>query len=232
MLAFWSPDGLRKSRLHDEKGNLADPGWLGPALFAFVTAAAKRLFGWRLRRPMISIRATSVLEAHLRPDSNVVEFGSGMSTPWLAARCGSLLSIEDHAGWAERVRAMLAECKASHVRHELRDDDAYADLAAIPDGFFHLALIDGSQRGNCARNVLSKMAVGGLIYLDNSDKDMTRPGGDLRLAEEILIQAARSHNWPFRYFTDFSPTNFFAEQGMLIEVASPYRAEPSQQEGE
>ena len=147
-----------------------------------------------------------------------------MSTPWLAARCGTLLSIEDHPGWAERVRAMLAEAGATNCRHELRDAADYADLSNIPDQFFDLALIDGSDRRGCARSVLPKMAAGGIIYLDNSDKDFTRPDGDLRVAEAVLAEAARANGWPIRYFTDFSPTNFFAEQGMMIRVTTPYRA--------
>lgn len=221
-MAFWSPDGLRKSRFHDEKGNLVDAGWLWPAAFAFGTAAAKRLFGFRLQRPMISIRATDQLAAFLRKDFNAVEFGSGMSTPWLAKRCGFLLSVEDHREWAGRVRQMLAKLgTADNVRYELRSRETYADLSGFPDGHFHFALIDGSDRRHCVRSVLPKMVVGGVIYLDNSDKDAGKIG-DLSLAEELLLETANSHDWPVRVFTDFSPTNFFVEQGVMVTVTSAY----------
>lgn len=227
MTGFFSPDGLRKSRLHDEKGNRVTLGGLIYAPLALWSAAAKRLWGHRPCRPMISYRAQAVLAARMRPDWQVVEFGSGMSTPWLAARCGTLVSFEDDPQWAERVRALLAEHRLTNVRHVLRPSDDFADLSDIPDGSIHLAFIDGTDRDGCARAVLPKMRPGGLIYLDNSDKDMTSPAGDLRRAEAVLRAAAQAGNWPMRTFTDFSPTNFFAEQGLMIEIISPMTIAPS-----
>lgn len=220
---FSSPDGLRQTRFHDEKGNRIDAAGMVYAPAAFVTAAAKRLFGWRPRRPMISYRAQRVLAARLKPDSLAVEFGSGMSTPWLAVRCGRLVSFEDHPGWAERVRRMLAGSAIDNVDYRIRPSDAFADVGDLADGSVDFALIDGTDREGCARAILAKMRVGGTIYLDNSDKDMTNPTGDLRRTEALLRGAAEQSGWPIHLFTDFSPTNFFAEQGMLIDVTSPWR---------
>lgn len=218
-----SPDGLRRTRFHDEKGNQVDTVGLAYAPAAFVTALAKRLFGWRACRPMISYRFTRLLERRMRPDWIVVEFGAGMSTPWLAARCGTLISFEDHAEWAARVRAMLESKELDNVRLEFRPADDFADVGALPDQSVDFALIDGTDREGCARAILPKMKVGGLIYLDNSDKDMTQPGGDLRRAEAVLRESAAAYDWPCRTFTDFSPTNFFAEQGLMVEITSPAR---------
>lgn len=220
---FGSPDGLRRSRLHDEKGNRIDTAGLVYAPLALATALTKRLLGWRPSQPMISYRAQRVLASRLKPDSLVVEFGSGMSTPWLAARCGRLISFEDHPGWAKRVQAMLARRGLNNVDYRVRPPDAFPDLADLPDGCIDLALIDGTDREGCARMVLPKMRVGGTIYLDNSDKDMTNPTGDLRRTEAVLREAVERLGWPVRTFTDFSPTNFFAEQGTMIEVTSAWR---------
>lgn len=210
---------LRRTRLHDEKGNMVPLATLPHLPCALVSAVAKVMLGRRPVRPTISYTATRLIAARLRPDWNAVEFGSGMSTAWLAARVGTLLSIEDHAGWAERVRAILAERGLTNVRHELRDATGYARLDDIPDRYFHFALIDGSDRAGCVAAVLPKMRPDGLIYLDNSDKDMTTTGGDLRRAEAGLLAAAAANGWRVRYFTDFSPTNVFAEQGMMVEMA-------------
>lgn len=85
----------RISRFHDEKGNFVDlPGLLN-AVPAFTSAAAKRLFGYRPRVPVISYRARRLIANLLTPESRMVEFGSGNSTPWFAARSGRVLSIED-----------------------------------------------------------------------------------------------------------------------------------------
>lgn len=209
---------LRHTRFHDEKGNLIPLSALAHLPCALLTAIAKVTLGRRPVCPTISYAATRLIAARLRPDWNAVEFGSGMSTAWLAARVGSLLSIEDNPGWAERVRAILAERGLTNVRHELRGGADYPRLDDIPDHHFHFALVDGSDRAGCVAAVLSKMRPGGMIYLDNSDKDMRTEDGDLRRAEATLLAAAAENGWRVRYFTDFSPTNVFAEQGMLVEL--------------
>ena len=97
----------RISRFHDEKGNFVDPAGMVNALPAFVTAAAKRLFGYRQKVPMVSYRARRGIESLLTPASRMVEFGSGNSTPWFAARAGFVLSIEDDPDWHAHVQRML-----------------------------------------------------------------------------------------------------------------------------
>ena len=50
------------------------------------------------------------------------------------------------------------------------------------------------------------------MYLDNSDKDINRPNGDLRRAEAAFTQGGYgTREDQSRYFSDFSPTNFFVE---------------------
>jgi hypothetical protein len=211
-------NALRRTRFHDEKGNRVPLASFRFLPVSVATCFARIVFGYRPARPTISYRAAQLIARRLRPDWNAVEFGSGMSTVWLGARVGSLLSIEDNPGWAHRVRTLLDAKRLTHVRHQLRPADSYFDLADVPDGHFHFALVDGSFRADCVAAVLPKMRKGGLLYMDNSDKDMTIPDGDVRRAEALLLQAAAAHGWPVLYFTDFSPTNLFAEQGMMVET--------------
>lgn len=208
----------RKTRFHDEKGNLVDAGGVLYAVPAFFSALIKVIFGYRPLRPMISYRAQREIARLIRPEWNVAEFGSGQSTPWLARRCARLLSIEDNPDWFARVQALLAKEGIKNARHELRDGASYARLDDIPDSAFDFALIDGSDRAGCIAAVLPKLKPGGWIYLDNSDKDMLTADGDLRKAEAALIAAAATRNGAIRYFSDFSPTNFFVERGMLARL--------------
>ena len=83
----------RISRFHDEKGNFVDLAGLLNAFPAFTTAAVKRLFNHRPMVPMISYRARRAIEELLTKDTQMVEFGSGNSTLWFAARTGFVLSI-------------------------------------------------------------------------------------------------------------------------------------------
>lgn len=214
-----SGNQLRRTRLHDEKGNLVPLSALANLPRSAFTCLLRVAFGHRPVLPTISYRATRLIAARLRPDFNAVEFGSGMSTAWLGARVGFLLSIEDNPDWASRVRAIIAKRGLTNVRHEIRSRADYAKLDDFPDRHFDFALIDGSDRAGCVARLLPKMRPGGFIYLDNSDKDMTIAYGDLRRAEAALLAAAAEHGWRVRYFTDLSPTNLFAEQGMLVDLA-------------
>ena len=209
---------FRKSRFHDEKGNMIDIGGAIHAPSALISAALRVAFGYRPARPLISYRAAKRLDGLLRKDWRGVEFGSGYSTPWLARRLGFLLSIEDEPNWHRRVESLLADTDPAAVRHELRTAATYADLADFPDGFFDFALVDGSQRAACVAAVVPKIRAGGWLYLDNSDKDMTKADGDLRRAEALLLDCVRQRGGEATYFTDFAPTNFFVEQGLLVRL--------------
>ena len=117
------------------------------------------------------------------------------------------------------LRAVLRMC-GSRSRLEMRGPETYAALTGYPDAHFDFALVDGTDRAGCVASVLPKLRPGGWIYLDNSDKDMTLADGNLRRAEAVLVEAARRCGGPVRYFVDFSPTNFFVEQGMLVQITA------------
>ncbi len=208
----------RKTRFHDEKGHLVDLQGLVYAPVALGTALLRKAFGYRPKYPSLSFRAIATIDQLLQPDHRCVEFGSGMSTPWLAARCGFLLSIENNKDWHRRVDAMIGGSRYSHIRYEMRDDARFADLSEYDDGFFDFALVDGWDRHGCVLSVAPKIRPGGWIYLDNTDKDMTRPDGDLRRAEAALLEAVRERGGSTRYFVDFATGNFFVEQGVLARL--------------
>ena len=208
----------RISRFHDEKGNFVDSAGLLNAIPAFASAAVKRLFGYRPRVPMISYLARREINRLLTTESRMVEFGSGNSTPWYAARAKFVLSIEDLPKWHDHVQQVLADLAIENVRHELRSEKTYADLSHIDDGTLDFAMVDGTDREGCILSVVPKLKSEGFLYLDNSDKDMGRPNGDLRRAEAALHEAVTARNGSIRCFSDFSPTNFFVEQGMLARL--------------
>ena len=175
--------------------------------------------GLRPNVPMISFRGRREIEFLLTKESRIIEFGSGNSTQWFAARVAQVLSIEDDPTWFEHVRRQLAEKGIQNVRHELRTEATYADLSGVEDGSIDFALVDGTDRAGCIKSVLPKLKKVSALYLDNSDKDMTKPDGDLRRAEKALLEGTRNRGGSVRYFSDFSPTNFFVEQGMLVKFS-------------
>ncbi len=216
LIRILSGSDLRRTRFHDEKGHFVGTRGLVHAPLALATAALKVLTGWRPVRPMISFAATREIARILTPLARVVEFGSGLSTPWLAKRCGWLLSVEDDPGWHAKIATILARDSMRHVRYELRTGADYSALSGLSDGSIDFALVDGTDRAGCVAAVVPKIRQGGWLYLDNSDKDMTRPDGDLRRAEAALRAAAAARGGVITPYTDFSPGNFFAEEGLLV----------------
>jgi hypothetical protein len=203
-------DSYHKTRLHDEKGNM-----LPAVAFADMPIAAYHTIlaalGRRPVLPWFTYPAVRKIERLLCPDWLAVEFGSGMSTCWLARRVAGLHSIESDAGWYRRVKPMLP----SNVVYELRSGPDYSDLSAYQNEHFDFAVVDGQHRGDCMRSVLPKMKRGGYVYYDNSDKDMTL-GSEAqgRVAERLLIERAKSLN----YIRGFTVCRMSAHEGILAVV--------------
>ncbi|MFY9469912.1 MAG: class I SAM-dependent methyltransferase [Solirubrobacterales bacterium] len=178
-------DSLHRTRLHDEKGNALPLSELRHVPYdAYLTL--RRLATGRLPElPWIPFNAIQRIGNLLEPGWDMVEFGSGMSTAWYARRVARLQSIEHDAGWHKRISKTIPK----NVRYDLRSEDGYATLADREDGSIDFAVIDGILRGDCMAEVIPKIKPGGWIYLDNSDKDMTVPNGQIRKAERLLRKA-------------------------------------------
>jgi predicted O-methyltransferase YrrM len=216
------PVPTRKTRFHDEKNHLVGLKNLvinGPA--AALTFAALKAFNWRPSEPWISYEAIGLLKKFLTPRSRVLEFGSGMSTVWYGKHAGEVCSVDHYPEWYRKVQGILADEKGIKVRHELRENPkTYSRFMQGDKKGFDLIMVDGEWRSLCAANCLKLIRPGGIIYLDNSDKDSGPEGGDMRKAEKILLDFAKKKGAEVSYFVDFAPTQFFIQEGMLIRFKS------------
>jgi len=214
------PTGNNKSRFHDEKNNFISWRNLvfnGP--LALCTALLRVVFGYRPQAPWISYEAIEILKNILRRESQVLEFGSGMSTAWYAERSGFVCAVEDFHPWYAKVSNMLINKGLANVNYQFaKDKSEYTTFMSEDVILFDLIVIDGSYRSDCASAALKKINPGGIIYLDNSDKDSGPQGGDMRKAEEILLKFAASVNAEVDYFVDFAPAQFHVQQGMLVRM--------------
>lgn len=203
-------------RFRDEKGNWIDTAGLIHTPRALASSVLRVLFGYRPLLPWLSYRAIRTLDQLIQPQWRILEFGSGMSTLWLARRCSFLHSIESDPDWHQIIAQRLVREHRDHVHYELRQQASYADLQQYPDGFFDFVLVDGIVRSECVRQALAKIRGGGWIYLDNCDTDPQ--GGDMRIAEQLLRDTVASRNGSSRYFVDFAPTHFHVHQGVLAQL--------------
>lgn len=109
---------------------------------------------------------------------DVLEWGSGGSTVWLARQGFNVTSIENNHDWAAQVRERLAnEGLLSRVNlldfspPDSQRMQEYADYPlGLPDDSFHLVCVDGRNRQRCVGNALGKVKVGGVMLLDNSER--------------------------------------------------------------
>jgi hypothetical protein len=200
-------DKFRKTRLHDMKGNkvgVVDASLNLPR--SVVSYLAEQLFGLTSATPWIPYSARRAISKALPPNCRAIEFGSGMSTLWLAPRCGSLHSIEHDPSWYQAVSSRLLSLK--NIRYEHRQQSAYTDVLEYPNGSLDFAFIDGIQRADCVRAVIPKLRPGGWLYLDNSDAEPS--------AEYQVLEALTLRNGTKRYFTDFCPRLLHPNEGLLV----------------
>ncbi len=157
----------------------------------------------RMDLPWWTYQAVDAVEEFLgRLDgrARVFEYGSGASTLWLARRAGSVDAVEHEAGWAVRVRELLAgtpglRCTPTvHVPAVTSSDrplvasgapsgqglDFSAYVHAIDDvpGEFDLVLVDGRARADVLLHVLDRVAPGGMVLLDDAQRARYRPAVD------------------------------------------------------
>ena len=200
----------RKSRLHDENGNLVSLSKLVKnAPRALFSSLARIAIEYKQARPWISYDAQQVIASFLGPSSRVLEFGSGMSTAWYAKRAGFVLSVDDNPEWFERIQKVVPD----NVDYRFATGQ---DYIAPTEESFDLIMVDGSQREMCCEVAISLVAPNGMIYLDNSDKGTAGDVGNVPRANEILLDFAKSQGCEVTYFTDFVPTLMHVTEGMMV----------------
>ena len=127
-----------------------------------------------------------------RPGARTFEWGSGVSTLWLAAHGAQVTSIEHDRAWAERMAPRLPESVTLHVVEPTPIDPDVGPEAAVPSGKagfagldfasyvaavdavpgdLDLVVIDGRAREACLERVLGRLAPDGLVVFDDTERD-------------------------------------------------------------
>lgn len=209
----------RYSRLHDEKGNVINLiDFFKHAPIAIISGLLRVTLNYRPNLPWISYSAIKYLKGFLSNEKKVLEFGSGMSTIWYAKNAKFVYSVEDSGPWYKAVKKIIKKNNIENIEYEFLSGDEYANYKNSSNEKYDLIMIDGKNRHECALNAITLINEDGIIYLDNSDKHADIADGDTKLAEMVLLDFAENNNAKVIYFTDFSPTSFFVQQGMLVKM--------------
>ncbi len=98
----------------------------------------------------------------------IFEFGCGNSSKFWAARALKVTSIEDNPDWFAKWQSELT---APNQTVLWRDEGiGYENAILENEENFDVIIIDGKRRAECCATALQRLAPGGLIILDDSDR--------------------------------------------------------------
>jgi Methyltransferase domain len=131
--------------------------------------------------PWLTAWSIKTIEAYLDKSMVALEWGSGLSTVWLARRTGRLTSVEHDAVWYSRISERLRMEKIANVdyRRLATDPPANSPYVSVADEFaddsLDFILVDGELRNHCLEVAVTKLKPGGILVLDNADKNYWAP---------------------------------------------------------
>jgi hypothetical protein len=150
--------------------------------------------------PWMTFGVIDHLEEKATKDMKVFEYGAGSSTLFWAKRVKKVYSVEHDTLWAKKVKDDLAKKGIANVElflilpqpaeasakvdysdpYQYRADDndwrEYSfeqyvkKINDFEDNYFDVVVVDGRARPSCLVAASSKVKVGGLMILDNSER--------------------------------------------------------------
>jgi len=158
---------------------------------------ANYLVGAKL--PWITFDAIDYLERHVACGSKVFEYGSGSSTLFWLRLDAQCTSVEHDPQWFSLIRERVGACDRLDYRlvspepcdgtpcGDIADPNQYASgdrtfrgysfkryvqqIDEFADASFDIVSIDGRARPSCVMHGAAKIKPGGLLILDNADRE-------------------------------------------------------------
>ena len=200
------PNGdLFRYRTRQRLKKLLSPRWLANRFAASAYALRNPASPW------IVPAALEEIARKLRREDRMFEWGTGLSTPWLAERGGALLAVEHDAAWAKKVQSMLEQRGLRNAEVRLVPPGLYlGEMEKLEDGSLDFVLVDGLWAGRALGLSMPKLRRGGLLVLNRAHftlpSDSATPdarsrtdGPDDALDPLAFMELQR---WPLKWFTD------------------------------
>lgn len=125
-------------------------------------------------RPQWAIESIKPIEALLKENMTVFEWGAGVSTPWLAQRVKRVFNIDDDANWQNLAQSICFQKELSRVyyfnypQHDQRYIDTFFFISELCTIDF--VIVDGMQRTACFEKAAKHLKKDALIVLDDSER--------------------------------------------------------------
>jgi hypothetical protein len=148
-------------------GGLREDGW-------FLSFKLKQAVRKDLKPiPWYTYPAIKFIEGRLKSSMKVYEFGCGNSTLWYSQRVNWVDSVEHDKEWYDYIINSMP--KNVSINQSYKD---YVDDIDSRGCKYDLIVIDGLNRGLCARKAVLNLTKNGVIILDNSDKQKHKSAVD------------------------------------------------------
>ena len=135
--------------------------------------------------PWYTYPAIEYLDQFDYTGKKIFEFGCGNSSKFWAERAAQVVSVEDNPTWFTRWQQELT---APNQQVLLRnEDETYEGAILETETRYDVIIIDGKRREKCCAAALARLADGGLIVLDDSDRINTST--EYQKAVDILRRA-------------------------------------------
>ena len=141
-------------------------------------------------------------------EKKIFEFGCGMSSLFWAMRAKKVVSVEDNPEWFAKWQK---EFNMPNLEVRCRSSDNLYERAVFEDeDRYDVIVVDGKRRAACCEAAVRKLADGGMIILDDSDRVNTS-------AEYAAAIAALQRNNLLQVdFYGFCPMNNYTKTTSLF----------------
>lgn len=191
-------------------------------------------------QPWITFKAIDYLKKNVTNQFNVFEYGGGGSTLFFVKRAKEVITVEHNEEWFGILSGMMVQknyrnWKGNFIKAQdgdfvnapdMANPDHYssgdipskgmnyhnyaAAIDAYPENYFDIVLVDGRSRPSCMKHAIPKIKKGGLLILDNSDRDYYLTFFKTMLSEQFIT--VLDEVGPGPYSMDFSKTSIWKKK--------------------
>lgn len=200
------------SRFYDRQGLYPTSQFFWHGVICLFSWFADRL-SLTLERPWIPIHASKFLKKII-PNKKIFEYGSGLSTFWLARLLkdsGYVITLEHDKRFYNYIAQEIVRLKFNNIKiYHATDSSEYVGYPRLLNQYFDLIIIDGKFRESCFNTALQCKPL--FIYVDDIDQP------EHASIQQKIHALVTSHQAKAIYFTDFVYHDVWVRSSVLIEL--------------